>query len=176
MKRFVAAALAATTFATPAFAQDAATFTGPRVEAVIGYDVVGIPGISDPDGFAYGVGLGYDFAAGGVILGVEAEISDSETKVTDAVGDTLETDRDIYVGGRIGTVIGQSLLYAKAGYTNARFEADGIGGANADGIRLGAGVEYALGNNLFLKGEYRYSNYEADISRNQVVAGFGFRF
>ncbi|WP_380873507.1 hypothetical protein ACFB49_41910 [Sphingomonas sp. DBB INV C78] len=171
MKRFVAAALAATVLATPAFAQDDANFTGPRVEAIVGYDVVGIPGVSDPDGVAYGVGLGYDFAAGGMILGLEAEIADSSTKIGDLV-----SDRDIYVGARVGTVIGQSLLYAKAGYTNARFEQDGFGGANGDGFRLGAGLEYALGNNMFLKGEYRYSNYEGDISRNQVVAGFGFRF
>jgi outer membrane immunogenic protein len=51
-----------------------------------------------------------------------------------------------------------------------------VGNANADGIRAGAGLEYALGQNLFVKAEYRYSNYEAGVERNQVVGGFGFRF
>lgn len=170
MKRFVAAAVAAIAFATPALAQDEATFTGFRVEGLIGYDVVSTPAISDQDGLLYGIGIGYDFNAGPVVLGVEADVTDSTTKIAGIV-----SDRDLYVGARVGTVVGQSLLYAKAGYTNARLESP-VGNANFDGVRLGAGVEYALGGNMFLKGEYRYSNYEADLSRHQVVGGFGIRF
>ena len=170
MKRFAVAAVAAIALATPALAQDEATFTGFRVEGLIGYDVVSNPAVNDQDGLLYGVGVGYDFNAGPVVLGVEADITDSTTKFG-----PLVSDRDLYVGARVGTVVGKSLLYAKAGYTNARLEL-GSDGENLDGIRLGAGVEYALGGNMFLKGEYRYSNYEFDFSRHQVVGGFGFRF
>jgi outer membrane immunogenic protein len=94
--------------------------------------------------------------------------------------------RDIYVGARVGTTVGaNTLLYAKAGYTNARVRTtyDGPGtaldfdvGENLDGFRVGAGAEFALGPNSFLKTEYRYSNYEQDFAKHQVVAGFGFRF
>jgi outer membrane immunogenic protein len=37
-------------------------------------------------------------------------------------------------------------------------------------------VEHALGSRAFVKAEYRYSNYEAGLSRNQVVGGIGLRF
>lgn len=177
MKRLLVAALAATSFATPALAQtDAAAFTGLRVEGLVGYDNVGLPGVNNPDGLLYGVGVGYDFAAGSnLIVGIEAEVTDSDAKLK-VPGPDLVTDRDIAVGARIGVVAGPGLLYAKAAYTNARFEQKGFGGDNGDGFRLGAGAEYALGTRSFLKLEYRYSNYEGDVTRNQVVGGFGVRF
>jgi outer membrane immunogenic protein len=48
--------------------------------------------------------------------------------------------------------------------------------ATYDGLRVGAGVEQAIGRNAFVKAEYRYSNYEQGYSRHQAVGGFGFRF
>ena len=48
--------------------------------------------------------------------------------------------------------------------------------ANADGVRVGAGAEYAIGPNSYVKAEYRYSNYEGGFERHQALAGFGFRF
>ncbi len=48
--------------------------------------------------------------------------------------------------------------------------------ANGDGIRAGVGGQYALGANSYIGTEYRYSNYEAGLSRHQVAATFGFRF
>ena len=58
-----------------------------------------------------------------------------------------------------GTVVGgRTLLYAKAGYTNARAKLtsnDGTGQVtldktNLDGARVGLGAEYALGPNAFV--------------------------
>ena len=49
-------------------------------------------------------------------------------------------------------------------------------GANGDGLRVGAGVQMGLGSNLYAKGEYRYTNYESDFSRHQVLFGLGFEF
>lgn len=170
----------------PAFAQEASAFTGPRVEIITGYDNVDADGAKSADGLLYGLNAGYDFAMGGVILGLEGEVSDSTAKKSYAIGRTV-TDRDLYIGARIGVPIGdKALAYAKAGYTNARFEYEEAaggegggaisGGKNADGLRLGAGIEYRLGGNIFLKGEYRYSNYEAGLSRHQLVTGVGIRF
>jgi outer membrane immunogenic protein len=178
MKTLIFAAISAACVSAPAFAQDAAPFTGPRAEVIVGYDAVdtNTPGLGTPDGVLYGLALGYDIQAGGSVLGVDAEISDSSAK-RNLGGGSLVTDRDLYVGGRVGFVLGDTALaYLKAGYTNARFEATGFGGEDADGVRVGGGVEYRLGGNLFVKGEYRYSNYEADIERHQIVGGVGIRF
>lgn len=188
MKKFALAAVAAAAFAAPAFAQDTAAtgpapdaqFAGFRVEALTGYDNVGVRGARNPDGVIYGAGIGYDIQADGWVFGVEGEYADSSTKTNLGGGFRVVSDRDLYVGGRVGFVAGDSLLvYAKAGYTNARLETDGPGadfGVNLDGFRLGAGVEFALGTNLFVKGEYRYSNYESGGTRNQGLVGVGFRF
>jgi len=187
----VLAASAATGIAAPAFAQDAAApFTGPRVEGLIGWDRLQNDG-GHKDGVQYGVGVGYDMQMGGAVVGAEAEFGDSSTK-TCVGAETIASPelcakggRDIYVGGRVGTVVGGStLVYGKAGYVNGRVkltEDDGSGdvtlaGRNLDGVRVGAGVEHAVGPNSFVKAEYRYSNYADGLSRNQVVGGFGFRF
>lgn len=47
---------------------------------------------------------------------------------------------------------------------------------NLDGLRLGIGLQQGLGGRLYPKVEYRYSNYEADAERHQLLAGIGVTF
>ncbi|WP_076068748.1 outer membrane protein [Sphingomonas montana] len=175
--------------AAPAMAQVAAPFTGARVEGIVGYDNVK-NGDTD-DAVAYGVAAGYDMQMNGLVVGIEGEAADSDVRQC-AGRETVvsprlcaKAGRDLYAGARVGTVVGgRTLLYAKAGYTNAQFKLtsdDGtnqttLGKTNLDGIRAGVGAEYAVGPNSYVKAEYRYSNYQDGFSRNQAVAGFGFRF
>jgi outer membrane immunogenic protein len=184
MSKFLITALAASAaaLAAPAMAQDTdRTFNGAHVEVLGGWDRVQGEGSHD-DGVLYGVGAGYDVRKGNAVFGIEGEASDSTQK--ESVGALTEhASRDLYVGGRVGAVLGgNNLLYAKAGYTNARYSVSGtdtgvdLAHGNLDGVRVGAGIEHQLSNNTFLKAEYRYSNYEQGVSRNQVVAGFGIRF
>ena len=193
MRKFVVAALLAGCVATPAFAQESQQFSGFRVEGLIGYDNADIEG-EGSDGVTYGAGIGYDFRRGNAVFGVEAEATDSTVDECISgfaiAGDELcvGAGRDLYIGGRAGAVVSPNvLLYAKAGYTNARVRldyedgtsgttADFSDGQNLDGVRLGAGAEFAVSSNAYVRGEYRYSNYEQGFERHQAVAGFGFRF
>ncbi|MGB5076982.1 MAG: outer membrane beta-barrel protein, partial [Sphingorhabdus sp.] len=137
-KYLLGAALIASAAANPAFAQEEAPFTGPHIEGLVGYDDV-----SDKGELMYGVAGGFDFQLGGVIAGIEGEFADSDVNVRAsdvlATGDSvrLNTDRDLYVGARLGfTITPSTLLYAKAGYTNAKFEGnyvDSIGTVFRDG-------------------------------------------
>ncbi len=210
---------------TPAMAQQTnEAFTGFRLEALGGYDNTSAdsdgdfaPGFEDRfddgsgegvDGFLYGVGAGYDFSTSGLVVGIEGEVTDSTAGDSDddpfgpGSRASFEAERDIYVGARAGVLVGPSgLLYAKGGYTNARFGLDADDGAGfaqdfsatLDGFRVGAGFEYLLGRNVFGKVEYRYSNYsdlEVDVAednidfddfnvntdRHQLAAGVGVRF
>lgn len=201
-KLSLAAALVGTALATPAFAQEEAPFTGPHIEGLVGYD-----DISEGKGAVmYGIAGGYDFQAGGAIIGIEGEFADSDVKGSAAdvinTGDSfaINTDRDLYVGARVGfTLTPSTMLYAKGGYTNAKFEGrfnDGAGtiynnGLTADGYRVGAGIEQKFnlfGPSGFIKAEYRYSNYknldigqndfdlDVDIDRHQALVGLGVRF
>ncbi len=178
MKKIALALAALTAAATPAFAQDeAAPFNGAHVSAVVGYDKLDLntSGVDNPDGVTYGVNLGYDLQRGNVLFGIEGEVTESSAELK--VGNTVvaSASRDLYAGGRLGYVFGNTAVYGKVGYTNARIEST-VGNENGDGIRLGAGVEHKFGQNFFGKVEYRYSNYEADVTRHQAVAGLGVRF
>lgn len=187
----LAAALATAGVASPVFAQDAepeaarpVEFTGFKVEGLAGYD----------EGLVYGVGAGYDVQIGRLVLGVEAEASDSTDKecLTAAFtpGDRFcaISGRDLYGGGRIGFAVApRTLLYGKIGYTNHRVAIDYTAGTppvlasfrtsgNLDGIRLGGGLEQKLGRNAYVKGEYRYSDYEDGSFKHDGIVGIGFRF
>lgn len=192
MRIILATALLAVAASSPALAQDRAPFTGPRVEGIVGWDR-NQTDAGHKDGVVYGGAIGYDFQLGGAVAGIEAEATDSSADAcahdVTVTGDRLcvGAKRDLYVGGRIGAVVGGSnLIYAKAGYTNARFGYDyddgGTGandygdGRNLDGVRVGAGIEHQFGRNTYIKAEYRYSNYEQGVEKHQAVAGFGFRF
>jgi outer membrane immunogenic protein len=183
------ATAAVVAIAAPAAAQQSAPFTGARVEGIVGWDRLKAGGSNDD--VMYGIAGGYDMQMGGALVGIEGEASDSDNKDCVGAGTALNSrlcakaSRDLYVGGRVGTVVGgRTLLYAKAGYTNARFKLTDDNGTNQvtldrgnfDGVRVGAGAEYAVGPNSFVKAEYRYSNYEQGLERHQALAGFGFRF
>ncbi|WP_340586272.1 porin family protein [Erythrobacter alti] len=183
---------------TPAYAQDDQPFNGPWVGATAGYDTFSSGGDEDDsseDGIAYGIALGYDVNLGNVVVGVEAELSDSSVSASAAdvleTGDllTLSAGRDIYAGVRVGVPVTESLMvYAKGGYSNQRFTAtysmDDLVEAesgNTDGWRVGGGIEYDLGQ-PFARLEYRYSDYgsfsdtDFETSRHQVMLTAGLRF
>jgi outer membrane immunogenic protein len=186
----------------PAFAQDVpveqAPFTGARAEAILGYDRVadGKDNSNGKNGLLYGGAIGYDAQVGGVVVGVEGEITGSTIKAHNSnlltAGDNIrvKAGRDLYAGARLGYVISpNTMIYAKGGYTNARFNTDySVGtariqqGDNLGGFRVGAGVERKLSGNAYVKAEYRYSHYgklegyDIDLDRHQVLAGVGVRF
>jgi len=190
LKYCLAAALAAAGLAGPALAQEEAAadepmaFTGLKVEGLAGYD----------EGLVYGLGAGYDHQMGRFVLGVEGELSDSTDKDclagAFAPGDRfcVRSGRNIYVGGRIGFAVApRTLLYGKVGYANQRVTVDYTAGSppalasfrvseNLDGIRLGGGIEQKIGRRTYVKGEYRYSDYENGDFTHDGVVGIGFRF
>jgi len=175
-----AAASAALLSATPALAQDATAVSGPRVEAVVGYDRVKALGEKD-GGALFGLGAGYDFAVGpAVSLGADVEATESTQKEGDEDIAQVKAGRDLYAGGRVTFAVSPDAnLYLKGGYTNARFKAtDGIDtvSENFDGFRAGAGGQMTLTGKAYVGAEYRYSNYEAGLSRNQVALTIGTRF
>lgn len=193
MRTFLSAAVLAAAAATPALAQDTvpSPFNGAHIEAITGLDRPRVNGDGD-NGVLYGVAGGYDVSYRGGLFGIEGEVADSSQRecATNVLqtGDRLceKAKRDLYAGGRAGFVSGNTLIYGKVGYTNARFgasyqdgttatAADFNDSVNLDGVRVGGGLETNVGRFL-VKAEYRYSNYENDVSRHQGVVGVGVRF
>ena len=177
--------LAIAAAASPAAAQ------GFRAEIHTGYDHVSADD-EDDGGVVYGVGLGYDFSISkDAFVGIDLSIDDStmkecRTSVLAANDEAcIHAGRDLAAGVRAGVNVGErGKLYALAGYTNARFRfayttPAGVrtsDSENLDGFRLGAGYEHAIGERTYGKVEYRYSNYENDVSRHQMLLGVGIRF
>ena len=211
------AAAAGAAVSAPAAAQDS-SFSGPWVAGVAGYDINKAGSSQDDDlnpdrdesveGLMYGAAVGYDIDLGTMVIGAEAELTDSKADTdydnnfnTFGLG-SVDAGRDIYVGARAGfKATPSTLVYGKAGYTNARFNYVGGDGTtdysrnlDTDGWRVGAGVEQKFGAMTFGKIEYRYSNYkkgeidfeatgiadsdrfDIDTDRHQVVASVGIRF
>ncbi|MGI9363165.1 MAG: outer membrane protein [Parasphingorhabdus sp.] len=187
----------------PALAQDASPFTGPYVGGVLGYDSVEIEIDDlkgDDNGTLYGGVIGYDMNLGGFVVGVEGEYTESAVKQTEQsvliAGDeaSLSAGRDLYAGVRLGyEFVPNAMIYAKGGYTNAKAKLrydDNAGSVTSfsdelDGYRIGGGLE-ATSNNMFVRLEYRYSDYGSyssdgllpgiDTSRHQGVVMAGLRF
>ena len=189
MKKTLALMLLAAA-ATPAAAAD---FHGFHIGATAGldraaYDNVALGIDRSFGGFVYGVSIGYDAkVSNAVTLGLEATLDDSTADWELTNGNNfaeIDAGRDYGLVARIGVKASDNVLvYGLAGYANGRIKGlartNGVeqtGGADADGFRIGAGVEMALGSGFYTKAEYRYTDYEAGFTRNQAVIGAGFRF
>tara|TARA_R100000049_G_C1953590_1_gene103991 strand:- start:3372 stop:4064 length:693 start_codon:yes stop_codon:yes gene_type:complete len=206
--------------ATPAAAQvdPDSPFSGFRVQGTTGYDQITAGSSVDDDGndnndqsaegVIYGATIGYDVDLGNIVIGPEAELTGSTADTDYDNGDfegfgfgNVSAGRDVYVGARIGVKANPNMMfYAKGGYTNAKLNVRSNDGTtefdtdyDLDGYRVGGGLEYAFGKNLFTNIEYRYSNYsdanvdfdgtlpdtdqfDVDTDRHQVTVGLGMRF
>jgi len=216
-------AASATVAATPASArEEGPNFTGVRFEARAGWDSFGgnltmpdpddddetITVSSSRDKLGYGAELGYDHQLGPVVIGAYAGVdNNSSSHCLEIVGDDLgclESGRNLYVGGRAGVVIGNSLLvYGKGGYSRGRYSLayDGDTDVNtnaiyviadsAGGTHYGGGLEMAFTPNFYGRVEYVRTRYHGlatvsplddDVAvgirarRNQATAGIGLRF
>jgi outer membrane immunogenic protein len=168
MRTFLIAA-AAIAVAAPAFAQDAAPFTGARIGATVGYDKT-----HGQDGVTYGGAFGYDYAVTPrITLGAEATLEDSSTKFGG-----IHASRDAAISARIGYVLTPRVLgFAKVGYDTTRIEVNGGSHTNLEGVRFGGGLEYSVTPHTYLSAEYRRTEYEDHFGgRDAGIVGVGYRF
>lgn len=200
MSRILIALLAAAAIAGPAAAQEAANFNGAFVGGQIGWqqDRQSLTTSTVPpttirakgDGLAYGGQLGYDFNLGGGVIGIETSITGRTGSNRFPTFD-LDAGRTINVTARAGVLVSpDALLYARGGYSNARFSVTNPTGSseNRDGYTVGAGFEKMLSSNVSARVEYNYGDYGNDTlpgaggpstlnyHRHAVMTGVNFRF
>lgn len=178
----------------PGAAASAQTFTGPRIQVTAGWDQLRFdlarygPGHDRESNLGWGAEAGYDVAVGSnLVAGMQVGVSASGADHDYSDGVTshhIDARRDIDLSARLGMRISRNaLLYGRAGYTNFRIgdESTTAGvtttaATNLDGVLLGAGLEVAVSPAVYVTSEYRYSNYQDGISRNQIRTGLGVRF
>jgi outer membrane immunogenic protein len=203
---FRTATFAAFLLSAVAVPATAAEFSGFRAELQGGwdnpqvtYDVYSAAGVyqgqyhQNHSGFMYGAEVGYDLPVSETIrLGVLASIGGTTVSI-DPEAQNLLYSTNANVGfnwnlaARAGFKVGDStMLYGSVGYasTNIKYYVNNLvtpalsfeDSRTYGGFLFAGGVEQALGESFYGRLEYRYSNYQSGVSRNQIVAGFGMRF
>jgi outer membrane immunogenic protein len=126
-------------------------------------------------GFLYGGQLGYNFQFDQLVLGAEGDLSGSTLKVdsqcTAVVGSNCETKLD-YLGslrGRAGVAVDRFMFYADGGvaFAGYRFAQTALllqswSNKVHVGWTAGAGVEYAITDNIIGGVEYNYYQFPSE--------------
>jgi outer membrane immunogenic protein len=140
---------------------------------------------ASPGGGLAGGQVGFNQQLGGIVLGGELAFVGTEVRQTltgpaTFAGDTFKTSASdlLTLTARAGVPVGNSLLYAKAGYADAHVDlgafstASGISGdasRTAGGWTAGAGWEYRIGRSLVFGVEYDY----VDLSASHLSGSTG---
>lgn len=157
------------------------------------FSVSGLAGSAsdDFDGATIGAFAGYNWQlSNGFVAGVEGDVS---YNFNDNNYGPLEVGTDWAGSARakVGYAFDRALVYAAGGWTFANGYVDGAGIDESEtfhGWTIGAGVDYAVTDNMFLRGEYRYNDFgdksfsdgfdtiNADLDQHVVKVGLGVKF
>lgn len=134
------------------------------------YSGTATPGFASPRGFVGGGQVGYNHQIGQFVAGLETDLSYSGIRDKAA---NVGKERVGYIGtvrGRLGYAVDRFLPYVTGGFAYGGTELfTGAGRASQvqTGWTLGAGVEYAITNNLTARVEGLY----VDLSDKRVYGG-----
>lgn len=130
------------------------------------------------DGIFGTITVGYDHQiqpgiVAGIFFDVDFSKVSTDLSVAGLFSASLEHDTSWSIGARLGWLASRATLwYALAGYTEADFDLKTTLGSvslpHFKGYFLGAGVETQLPGNWSLRGEYRFTQFDAE-----TVASFG---
>lgn len=145
-------------------------------------------------GILGGVQAGYNYDFGGFVLGLEGDFQLSDVKYSQTVGvnsASLAIDAFGSVRARAGLPIDRFMPFVTGGLgvANGKIRTDN-GGVISEGNQtfvgwtVGAGLEYAVTDNVTVKAEYLYADYgnanlagiDIRAKSNTVRAGVNFKF
>lgn len=173
-----------------------ATWTGPYAGIQLGYGFAGEanePGNKiDTDGFTGGGFAGYNAELGnGVVAGIEGDVNYSNVK-GDNAGTAVKSSVDGSLRARLGYAVSPNILPYVTGGGAAQSLKVTEGGASDRNTMLGwtagAGVDVKVSENVFVRGEYRYTDFQdqafttgsgtRDVgsSDNRIQFGIGMKF
>jgi outer membrane immunogenic protein len=162
---------------------------------------IGAPGDEevDSDGWMIGPFVGYQYQWRNVVFGVEGDLEWTDIDGDDDDGDGFDVGVDIdwqgSLRGRLGYAFDRALIYGTGGFSLAGVDTEGPGGGGDDdgdgstewGWNIGAGLDFAVTDRVFVRGEYRYTNLSdfdndddsgevQDFDSHAVRLGVGFMF
>jgi outer membrane immunogenic protein len=149
---------------------------------------------TDSDGWQLGVTAGYNFTVSeALVAGIVADVAWADINGATAEGLEYNTDWTGSVRGRLGINAGSFLPYITAGVAFANNTVTDTVNSYEDtqlhtGWTAGAGVEFAVADNISLDVQYRYSDYgtasydlggtdyDFGLTSHAVTAGINFKF
>ena len=152
-----------------------------------------VPGASENEDFNGGfVGkfIGYNFVIDNFVIGAEGDINynwnENSYRAAGVRGD-VGTDWSGSLRARVGYSFDRVLIYATGGWaaTNAYIDSNaGDWDRTFHGWTIGKGIDYAVTDNVFVRAEYRYTNYgdrtfggvKVDLDQHTATLGVAFKF
>lgn len=174
------------------------TWSGPYAGVSVGYGFGGDTDLDDglvsnsigTDGFLLGGFAGYNWQAGNIVAGAEADIGYSWVEGSNA-GYKSESGLEGSLRARLGYVVSPNiLLYATAGAAAKDLEVSGGGFKDSNtmvGWTAGAGTDVMVTENIFGRVEYRYTDFgsdtfdlgastDVDAKDHRITFGLGMKF
>lgn len=171
------------------------TWAGPYAGLHLGYGFSGSvdDDVNDigTDGFMGGAFGGYNFQSGQFVYGVEGDVNYGKMDGSNA-GVDARTRFDGSLRARAGVAVTDDILvYGTAGGAAERLRVTEAGDSDTNtmlGYTVGAGADVKLTEQVFARGEYRYTDYgsktfdlplgsrEFDSSNHRVTVGVGVKF
>ena len=155
-----------------------------------------VPLDGDFDGGLFGGFVGYNYQFhNNMVVGLEGDLErnwndeslDSALGTVDG-GTTWQGSARI----RVGYALDRALIYAAGGWAASRAEASVVGVGSDEqtfnGFTVGAGVDYAITQNIFARIDYRYNDFgkkdfnfggtsvNGELKQNTVKVGLGVKF
>ena len=142
------------------------------------------------NGFTLGKFFGYNFMYDSFLIGAEGDITynwnDNHYRALGQKND-VGTDWGGSLRGRLGYAFDHTVVYATGGWAATRAFIDsptGDGDHTFNGWTVGAGVDWAVWENVFVRGEYRFTNFgndkingvKVDLDQNQALIGVAYKF
>jgi outer membrane immunogenic protein len=154
--------------AAPIYMPPAFTWSGFYVGANAGYgfgnvNANGFANVGDLDGFVGGGQVGYNYQMGQFVLGLEADLQFADLSSGNNLGLIgVKTDYFGTVRARAGVAFDRFMPYITGGwaYGNVKTSIPALGfssdRSHTGGYAVGAGLEYAVTNNIIAGVEYLY--------------------
>lgn len=132
----------------------------------------------EADGFLGGGHVGYNFALGNVVLGIEADYDFANIEADDGFGEI-----DAIARGKLkaGYAFDRFLPYLTGGIAHASADT-ALGEFDDTGYAFGAGLDYAVTDNIIVGAEYLHHNFDdfddsgVDFDLDTVRAKVSFKF
>lgn len=154
------------------------------------FKVPGAKASDDFNGGTVGKFVGYNFMFDQVMVGIEGEISYNWNQNTYGTGGNkahVGTDWSGSLRARAGYAFDRALIYVTGGWAMTNFYVKELGDRedrSFNGWTIGAGVDYAVTDSVFVRAEYRFTDYSdrniqgvyVDLDEHRATLGVGFKF